>query len=73
MPRHNAIELGERIDLLDNDPPHLRRTVRGLLRKLEDALAQFGARLLHLALHRGAHLAHLPYDLDEALAGLPKQ
>ena len=31
------------------------------------------ARLLHLALHRAAHLAHLAHDLDEALADLAEQ
>ena len=73
MPRHDAIELGECIDLLDDDAAHLRGAVGRLLRQFEDALAQFGASLLHLALHRGAHLAHLPHDLDEALAGLAEQ
>ena len=50
----DAVELGQRIDLLDDDAAHLRGAFGGLLRQLEDALAQFGARRLHLALHLGA-------------------
>ena len=73
MSGHDTVELGERIDLLHDYTAHLRRALRGLLRQLEDALAQLAASCLHFARHRSAHLAHLAHDLDEALAGLAEQ
>ena len=39
MPRHDAVELGERLDLIDDHAAHLRGAVGGLLRQLQDALA----------------------------------
>ena len=54
----DAVELGQRLDLVDDDAAHLRGALGGLLRQLEDATAQLGARRLELALHLGRHLLH---------------
>src|SRR5262249_56868566 len=40
MTSDDAIELGQRLDLIDDHAPHLRGALRRLLRQLEDALAQ---------------------------------
>ena len=70
MTGDNAIELGQRLDLVDDDAPHLRRALGGLLRQFEDAAAQFGARRLQLLLHFRRHLLHALHDLGETLGGL---
>src|SRR6516165_3807746 len=45
---HDTVELGQRLDLIDDDAPHVRGGVRRLLRQLENALAHLGARTLEL-------------------------
>ena len=70
MAGDDAVELGQRLDLVDDDAAHLRGAVGGLLRQLEDAAAQLGARRLQLALHLGRHLPHALQRLGEALRGL---
>ena len=70
MARHDAVELGERLDLIDNDAAHLRGAVRRFLRQLEDALAQLGAGRFQLALHLGGHPLEAVDDIGEALRRL---
>ena len=43
MAGDDAVELGQRLDLIDDDAAHLGRAVGGLLRQLEDAAAQLAA------------------------------
>ena len=66
----DAVELGESLDLVDDDAAHLRRRVGSLLRQLENAAAQLGARRLQLLLHFAGHLLHALHDLGEAGGGL---
>ena len=54
----DAVELGQRLDLVDDHAAHLRGALGGLLRQFEDAAAQLGARGLELALHLRRHLLH---------------
>ena len=70
MPGDDAIELGQRLDLIDNDTPHLRRAVRGLLRQLEHPAPQFGTCSFELTLHFRRHLLHALHDVGEAFGGL---
>ena len=70
MAGDDAIELGQGLDLVDDDAPHLRRALGGLLRQFENAAAQFGARRLQLLLHFRRHLLHALHDLGEASGGL---
>ena len=58
MTGDDAVELGERLDLVDDDAPHLRRALGGLLRQFENAAAQFGAGGLEFLLHLRRHLLH---------------
>ena len=58
MAGDDAVELGQRLDLVDDDAAHLRGAFGGLLRQFEDAAAQLGARGFELALHLGRHLLH---------------
>src|SRR5205809_815747 len=68
--RHDAVELGQGLDLIDDDAPHVRSGVRRLLRQLEDALAQLSARRFELAAHVDTHLLQLVQNLGEALRRL---
>ena len=43
MAGDDAVELGQRLDLIDDDAAHLRGAVGGLLRQFEDAAAQLAA------------------------------
>ena len=70
MAGDDAVQLGQRLDLVDDDAAHLGGAFGGLLRQLEDAAAQFGAGRLKLALHLGSHLPHALERLGEALRGL---
>src|SRR6266404_3204731 len=67
---HDPVELGQRLDLIDDDAPHVGGGVRRLLRQLEDALAHLGARALELATHLGGHLLQLVEHVGEALRRL---
>ncbi len=70
MAGDDAVELGQRLDLVDNDAAHLRGALGGLLRQFEDALAQLGAGGVELALHVASH-ALQPFDhLGEAVGRL---
>ena len=70
MAGDDAVELGQRLDLVDDHAAHLRGAVGGLLRQFENAAAQLGARGLELALHLGGHLLHALQRFGEALRGL---
>ena len=70
MARHDAVELGQGLDLINDDAAHVRSGVRCLLRQLENALAQLSARRFELAAHVGAHLLQLVQNLGEALRRL---
>ena len=70
MAGDDAVELGQRLDLIDDDAAHLRGAVGGLLRQFEDAVAQLGARGFELALHLGGHLLQALDHVGEALGGL---
>ena len=54
----DAVELRQRLDLVDDDAAHLRGALGGLLRQFEHAAAQFGAGGFQLLLHFGGHLLH---------------
>src|SRR5262249_61319492 len=56
--RHDAVELGQRLDLVDDYAPHLGRAFGGLLRQLQDALAPLGSRAVELLLPLGRQLLH---------------
>ena len=77
----NAVELGQRLDLVDDDAAHLRGAVSGLLRQFEHAAAQFVACgfefAMHiqacgfeLALHFDGHFLHALYRVGEARTGV---
>ena len=77
----DAVELGQRLDLVDDDAAHLRGAIGGLLRQLEGAAAQFvaggfelavhlQARRFQLALHLGRHLPHALHRFGKALVGV---
>ena len=70
MAGDDAVEFGQRLDLIDDDAAHLRGGVGGLLRQFEDAAAKLGPRRLELALHLGSHLPHALQRFGEALRGL---
>src|SRR5262249_11245859 len=63
----DAVELGERFDLLDDDAPHLRSALGSLVRQLEDAATQLAAGAVELALHLGGHLLDAQDDLAETV------
>ena len=67
MARDDAVELGQRLDLVDDHAAHLGGAFGGLLRQLEDALAQLGARRVELVLHLGGHPLEALDHLGEAL------
>ncbi len=54
----DPVELGERLDLVDDHLAHLRGVVGRLLRHLEHAAAQLVAGRLELVMHFGGHLLH---------------
>ncbi len=69
----DAVQLGQSLDLIDDDAAHLRGAFGGFLRQFEHAAAQFGAGRLELALHFGGHLLHVLHGLGEAFAGIAEQ
>ena len=58
MARNDAIELGESLDLVDDNPAHLGGAFGSFLRQFEDAAPELVARAFQLALHFGGHLLH---------------
>ena len=66
----DAVELGQRLDLVDDHAAHLGGAVGGLLRQFENALAQLAARGLELVLHLGGHVLEPVEHLGEALGRL---
>ena len=70
MARHDAVELDQSLDLLDDHAAHLRGGLGGLLRHFENDLAQFGAGVVELALHLGGHFLDALENLRNALGGL---
>ena len=70
MAGDDAVELGQRLDLIDDDAAHLGGALGGLLRQLEDALAQLGAGGFELALHLRGHALEPVDHVGEALCRL---
>ena len=70
MTGDDAVELGERLHLVDDDAPHLRGAFRGFRGQLQHAAAQLLAGGLELALHLRRHPAHALHDVGEALGRL---
>ena len=70
MAGDDAVELGQRLDLVDDDAAHLRGAVGGLLRQLENALAQLAACRLELLLHLRGHLLQAVDHVGEAFGCL---
>ncbi len=68
--RDDAVELGERLHLVDDHAPHLRGALRGFRGQLQHAAAQLLAGELELALHVRRHPAHALHDVGEALGRL---
>ena len=68
MAGDDAVELGQRLDLVDDDTAHLGGAVGGLLRQFEDAPAQLVAGRLELLLHLGGHPLQALEHLGEAPA-----
>ena len=66
----DAVELGQRLDLVDDDASHVGGGLGRLLRQLEYPLAQLGARALELLLHLGGHLLQTVEHLGEPLRRL---
>ena len=66
----DAVELGERLDLVDDHLAHLRGVVGGLLRHFQHAAAQLVARRLELLVHFGSHLLHGLHHRAEPLGRL---
>ena len=70
VPGDDAVELGQRLDLVDDHAAHLGGAFGGLLRQFEDALAQLGAGGFELLLHLGRHLLEPVDHLGETLRRL---
>ena len=66
----DAVEFGERLDLVDDHLAHLRGVVGRLLRHFQHAAAQFVARRLELLVHLGGHLLHGLHHRAELLGRL---
>ena len=66
----DPVELGERLDLVDDHLAHLRGVVGGLLRHFEHAAAQLVAGGLELVVHLGGHLLHGLHHRGELLGRL---
>ncbi len=73
MAGDDAVEFGQRLDLVDDDPAHLGGAFGGFLRQFEDAAMQLGAGGFQLALHLGRHLLHALHRLGKAVVGLAEQ
>src|SRR5262249_29670739 len=71
--RHDPVELRQRLDLVDDDAPHLRRAVGRLLRQLEDALAYLLAGRLQLPLHLAGHVLEIAHQFAELVRRLLEQ
>ena len=67
MARNDAIEFGQRLDLVDDNPAHLRGAFGRFLRQFEDAAPEFVARAFQLALHFRGHLLHALDGFGKAL------
>ena len=63
----DAVEFGQRLDLVDDHLAHLRGALGGLLRHLEHAAAQLVAGGFELAVHLGSHLLHALHHRGELL------
>ena len=72
MTRDDAVEFGQRFDLIDDNAAHLRGAVGGFLRQFENAAPQLVAGDFELALHLGGHLPHAGQRLLEAIGDLRK-
>ena len=66
----DAVELGERLDLVDDHLAHLRGVVSRLLRHFQHATAQLVARRFELLVHLGRHLLHGLHHRAEPLGRL---
>ncbi len=66
----DAVQFGERLDLVDDHLAHLRGALGGLLRHFEHAAAQLVAGRLELVMHLGRHLLHARHHVGELLGRL---
>ena len=66
----DAVQFGERLDLVDDHLAHLRGALGGLLRHFQHAAAQLVAGRLELVMHLGRHLLHARNQVGEAFGGL---
>src|SRR5262245_38215834 len=69
----DTIEFGQGLDLVDDNPAHLRGILRRFLRQLEHAAAQLAARCLELALHLRSHLLHALDGFRKPLIGVAEE
>ena len=58
MTRHDPVQFGQRLDLVDDHLAHLRGALGGFLRHFQHATAQLVAGGFQLVLHLGSHLLH---------------
>ncbi|MBV6489013.1 MAG: hypothetical protein GHHEDOFH_02990 [Pseudorhodoplanes sp.] len=70
MARYDAVELGERLDLVDDHAAHLGGAFGGLRRHFQDAAAQLGAGGVELVLHLCRHLLDALQHVGEPLGRL---
>src|SRR5262245_15006957 len=69
----DTIEFGQGLDLVDDNPAHLRGILRRFLRQLKHAAAQLAARCLELALHLRSHLLHALDGFRKPLIGVAEE
>src|SRR5262245_52708010 len=67
---NNAIQFGQCLDLVHDDPTHLRGAFGRFLRQFEYPAPQFAARGFEFALHFRGHLLHALHGFGKALVCL---
>ena len=72
MPADDAVQFGERLDLVDHDAAHLGGRFRGLLRQFQNAALELVAGLVELRLHLARHVPHARQHIGEAIRRLPE-
>src|SRR4029450_12964281 len=70
MAGNNAIKFGQCLDLVHDDPTHLRSAFGRFLRQFEYPAPQFAARGFEFALHFRRHLLHALHGFGKALVCL---
>ena len=68
--RHDPVQFGQRLDLVDDHLAHLRGALGGLLRHFQHATAKFVARGFQFVLHFAGHLLHARDHGGELVGGL---